>query len=83
METKKADILARLLGAGAPNVQKELPEKRFEVKRLSQLLGEPVRSSPSGPCPTAGSRSCRSWTRMWRSTSCWPAAPTPTCGTRP
>ena len=43
METKKTDILARLLGAGAPNVQKELPEKRFEVKRLSQLLGEPVR----------------------------------------
>ena len=35
-------VLERLLGAELPNVQKDLPTKRFEVPRLSELAGGPV-----------------------------------------
>ena len=39
---KKASVLDLLLRADLPDVRKALPEKRMEVKRLSELAGEPV-----------------------------------------
>ena len=35
-------VLDLLLRADLPDVRRELPEKRVEVKRLSRLAGEPV-----------------------------------------
>ena len=40
-ETKK-DLLALLLRADLPNVQKQLPTARYRVKRLSELTGRDV-----------------------------------------
>ena len=39
---KNASVLDLLLRADLPDVRKALPEKRMEVKRLSELAGEPV-----------------------------------------
>lgn len=39
---KNASTLDLLLRADLPDVRKALPEKRMEVKRLSELAGEPV-----------------------------------------
>lgn len=39
---KNASMLDLLLRADLPDVRKALPEKRMEVKRLSELAGEPV-----------------------------------------
>ncbi len=36
------DILRFLMDADAPDVRRDLPRARFEVKRLSVLAGEPV-----------------------------------------
>lgn len=36
------DLLRLLLDADAPDVQKELPQAQFEVKRLSAAAGAPV-----------------------------------------
>jgi hypothetical protein len=35
-------FLDQLLRPEAPNVQQELPRGRYEIKRLSRLVGEPV-----------------------------------------
>lgn len=37
-----SDILRMLLDAEAPDVAKSLPTKRFEVPRLSKIVGAPV-----------------------------------------
>ena len=39
---KNASVLDLLLRADLPDVRKALPEKRMEVKRLTELAGEPV-----------------------------------------
>ena len=39
---KNASVLDLLLRTDLPDVRKALPEKRMEVKRLSELAGEPV-----------------------------------------
>ncbi len=39
---KNASVLDLLLRPDMPDVRKALPEKRMEVKRLSELAGEPV-----------------------------------------
>ncbi len=39
---KNASVLDLLLRADLPDLRKALPEKRMEVKRLSELAGEPV-----------------------------------------
>lgn len=39
---KKVSALDLLLRPELPDVRKSLPEKRMEVKRLSELAGEPV-----------------------------------------
>ena len=39
---KNTDVLELLLRADLPDVRKTLPEKRMEVKRLTELAGEPV-----------------------------------------
>ena len=43
---KNASVLDLLLRADLPDVRKALPEKRMEVKRLSELAGEPVVFTP-------------------------------------
>jgi len=35
-----SDLLETLLDSQAPNVMEQLPTKQFEVKRLSEILGE-------------------------------------------
>jgi len=39
---KKVSVLDLLLRPEVPDARKSLPEKRVEVKRLSELAGEPV-----------------------------------------
>lgn len=41
-EKKQSDLLALLLRPELPNVMKELPEARYNVTRLSKLLGQKV-----------------------------------------
>ena len=41
-ESHMSELLDLLLRPEAPDVVKQLPEKRVEVKRLTRLLGEPV-----------------------------------------
>ena len=41
-EKKPVDLLAMLLRPELPNVKEELPEARYRVKRLSELLGQEV-----------------------------------------
>lgn len=42
MEEKQVDLVSLLLRPELPNVQKELPTARYNVKRLSNLLGQDV-----------------------------------------
>lgn len=42
MDEKKLNVLDVLLRPELPDVRKALPEKRVEVRRLSELAGEPV-----------------------------------------
>ena len=39
---KKVSVLDLLLRPELPDVRKSLPEKKAEVKRLTELAGEPV-----------------------------------------
>lgn len=41
-EQNRVPVLDLLLRGDLPDVRKTLPEKRVEVKRLSELFGEPV-----------------------------------------
>lgn len=79
-------VLDLLLRPELPDVRRELPEKRVEVKRLSRLAGEPVvfrlkaltydqtRRVQDKP---RGNRQCRpfywaAWSRTGRTRACWP-----------
>lgn len=42
MEEKKTDLLGLLLRPELPNVQKELPTRKYKVKRLSEAVGADV-----------------------------------------
>ena len=42
MEAHTTDLLALLLRPELPNVQKDLPTARYNVKRLSEAVGENV-----------------------------------------
>lgn len=41
-DEKKTDLLGLLLRPERPNVQKELPTRKYKVKRLSEAVGEDV-----------------------------------------
>ena len=41
-QEQETSVLSLLLEGSMPDVRRERPEKRYEVKRLSQTLGKPV-----------------------------------------